>query len=187
MCMPHNICYLFICPSVCTIIGGCRSTWSTWTSWCEWAWVQVKRLRSSATILLRRGRRPHSDQCQCRPYKWPMIFICYRLYIISSCNIHMLSLQVPSDFDHEAVYVAIAEELERLLSPLGTRDNPAASCLDIASCRGEQFTTGVWLALIQITWHNFTIIPSLDLLHMIRLLLDWSKWRLTEGCHWSVL
>lgn len=70
----------------------------------------------------------------------PNVFI----HAFAVCRLHiLLSLQVPSDFDHEAVHVAIAEELERLLSPLGTRDNPAVSCLDIASCRGEQFTTGV--------------------------------------------
>lgn len=63
--------------------------------------------------------------------------------ILSSCYIHVLFLQVPSDFNPETVHAAIAEDLERLLSPLGTRDNPAVSCIDISSCRGEQFTPGV--------------------------------------------
>ena len=50
--------------------------------------------------------------------------------------------QVPSDFDSEAVHVAVTEDLEKMLSPLGTKDNPAVSCLDIANCRGEHFTAG---------------------------------------------
>lgn len=53
-----------------------------------------------------------------------------------------LWLQVPSDFDSEAVRVALTKELEKILSPLGTHDNPAVSCLDIASCHGEQFAAG---------------------------------------------
>ena len=55
----------------------------------------------------------------------------------------MYSLQVPPDFNPETVHAALAKDLERLLSPLGTRDNPAVSCIDIASCHGEQFTPGV--------------------------------------------
>ena len=39
----------------------------------------------------------------------------------------------------------MVEDLDKMLSPLGTRDNPAVSCLDIASCRGEQFTAGIYL------------------------------------------
>lgn len=69
-------------------------------------------------------------------YIWKALYL---LAIIFMCSF----LQVPSDFNPERVHAAIVEDLERLLSPLGTRDNPAVSCLDIASCRGEQFTAGV--------------------------------------------
>ena len=51
-------------------------------------------------------------------------------------------MQVPSDFDSEVVGAAVIEELEKMMSPLGTRDNPAVSCLDIALCRGDHFTAG---------------------------------------------
>ena len=54
----------------------------------------------------------------------------------------MYLLQVPSDFDSEAVHVAVAEDLEKMLTPLGTRSNPAVSCLDIANCHGDLFTAG---------------------------------------------
>ena len=51
-------------------------------------------------------------------------------------------LQVPLEFDSETAHADVTKELEKMLSPLGTHDNPAISCLDIASCHGEQFITG---------------------------------------------
>ena len=51
-------------------------------------------------------------------------------------------LQVPSDFDSELVGAAMIKDLEKMLSPLGTSENPAVSCLDIALCHGDQFTPG---------------------------------------------
>ena len=51
-------------------------------------------------------------------------------------------LQVPSDFDSEVVGAAMIGELEKMLSPLGTRENPAVSCLDIALCHEDHFTPG---------------------------------------------
>lgn len=50
--------------------------------------------------------------------------------------------QVPSDFNHETKYLAIMKELNKFVSPLGTKDNPAVSCKDIANCQGDQFSAG---------------------------------------------
>ena len=33
-------------------------------------------------------------------------------------------------------------DLDRILSQLGTQDNPAVSCQDIVNCQGVQFTPG---------------------------------------------
>lgn len=53
-----------------------------------------------------------------------------------------LFLQVPSDFDSELVGTALIKDLEKMLSPVGTQENPAVSCLDLAICHGDQFTAG---------------------------------------------
>ena len=39
--------------------------------------------------------------------------------------------------------MTLMDDLNKLLSPLGTRDNPAISCQDIAHCRGDVFSPGM--------------------------------------------
>ena len=34
------------------------------------------------------------------------------------------------------------KDLEKMLAPLGTRENPAISCLDLSLCHGDQFSAG---------------------------------------------
>jgi hypothetical protein len=54
----------------------------------------------------------------------------------------LTQIDVPSDFDAEVVGAAMIKDLEKMLAPLGTRENPAISCLDISLCHGDQFTAG---------------------------------------------
>ena len=56
--------------------------------------------------------------------------------------LHYSSSQVPSDFDSEGVRVMLVDKLSKLISPLGTKDNPAMSCQDIYKCNGETFKPG---------------------------------------------
>ena len=50
--------------------------------------------------------------------------------------------KVPSNFDSEGVRVMLLDKLSKLVSPLGTRDNPAMSCQDIYNCNGDSFKPG---------------------------------------------
>lgn len=51
-------------------------------------------------------------------------------------NFVIISLQVPSDFDSDSVSVQLFDKLGGLLSPVGSKDNPAISCMDIYNCNG---------------------------------------------------
>ena len=63
----------------------------------------------------------------------------------------VLPLQVPSNFDSEGVRVMLTNKLSKLISPLGTQDNPAMSCQDIYKCNGDNFKPGRVVAS-QVGW-----------------------------------
>ena len=63
----------------------------------------------------------------------------------------ILALQVPSNFDSEGVRVMLTNKLSKLISPLGTQDNPAMSCQDIYKCNGDNFKPGRVVAS-QVGW-----------------------------------
>ena len=59
-----------------------------------------------------------------------------------SAPLYYPSSQVPSNFDSEGVRVMLMDKLSKLISPLGTQDNPAMSCQDIYKCNGDNFKPG---------------------------------------------
>ena len=54
----------------------------------------------------------------------------------------MFCSQVPSDFDSDGVQVQLFDKLGSLLTPVGSKTNPAMSCMDIYNCNGADFKPG---------------------------------------------
>ena len=57
-------------------------------------------------------------------------------------------MQVPSDFKFEAKHTAVMKDLDKIVSPLGTKDNPAISCKDLVNCQSKQFSAGKFKYLV---------------------------------------
>lgn len=51
-------------------------------------------------------------------------------------------IEVPDHFDSDGVIDALLKKLNALITPVGTKDNPAMSCQDVFNCQGTSFTAG---------------------------------------------
>ena len=54
----------------------------------------------------------------------------------------ILPAQIPSNFDSDSVQVELFDQLGSLLTPVGSKSNPATSCMDIYNCNGADFKPG---------------------------------------------
>lgn len=54
----------------------------------------------------------------------------------------LTKVQVPVNFESDGIIDVLLKKLNTILSPMGSRDNPALSCQDIYSCRGTEFVSG---------------------------------------------
>ena len=75
----------------------------------------------------------------------------HTVYVAITRSTPLSFSQVPSNFDSEGVRVMLTDKLSKLISPLGTQDNPAMSCQDIYKCNGDNFKPGR-LSANQVGW-----------------------------------
>ena len=54
-----------------------------------------------------------------------------------------ISLQIPDHFDSDGIIDVLLKKLNRLITPVGTKENPAMSCQDVFNCQGTSFVAGV--------------------------------------------
>lgn len=52
------------------------------------------------------------------------------------------TIKVPSSFNSDSVQVELFDKFGGLLSPIGSKKNPATSCMDIYNCNGASFKPG---------------------------------------------
>ena len=54
----------------------------------------------------------------------------------------LTKIEIPTNFESNGVIDVLLKKLNALISPMGTRDNPALSCQDVFNCQGTSFVPG---------------------------------------------
>ena len=60
----------------------------------------------------------------------------------------LTKIEIPTNFESDGVIDVLLKKLNALISPTGTRDNPALSCQDVFNCQGTSFVPGASFIVI---------------------------------------
>ncbi len=55
----------------------------------------------------------------------------------------LTGVEVPLNFNSDGIIDTLLKKLNSIMTPMGTRDNPALSCQDVFSCQGTSFVSGI--------------------------------------------
>lgn len=62
----------------------------------------------------------------------------------------LTKVEVPLHFDSDGIVDILLKKLNKIISPVGTHDNPALSCQDIFNCQGTSFVAGTYNNIINV-------------------------------------
>lgn len=54
----------------------------------------------------------------------------------------LTKIDVPFNFESDGIVDVLLKKLNKLITPVGTHDNPALSCQDVFNCQGTSFVPG---------------------------------------------